>query len=65
MTDWNGYGDEGFVACLKAGVSWLAPGSPDDSIVNVIVEAMKKGELSKALMQQNAKEIVAVMLKSF
>jgi len=65
MTDWNGYGDEGFVACLKAGVNWLAPGSPDDSIVNVIVEAIKAGELSKALMQQNAKGIVSIMLKSF
>ena len=65
MTDWNGYGDEGFVACLKAGVNWLAPGSPDDSIVNVIVEAIKAGKLSKALMQQNAKGIVSIMLKSF
>lgn len=65
MTDWNGYGDEGFSACLKAGVNWLAPGSPDDSIVNPVVDAIKNGSLSKSLMQRNAKEIVAVMIKYF
>ena len=63
MTDWNGYGDEGFTACLKAGISWLAPGSPDDSIVLPLVEDMKSGVLSRKLMRQNAKEIVSVMIK--
>lgn len=63
MTDWNGYGDEGFTACLKAGVSWLAPGSPDDTIVTPIVEDMKCGKLSKKLMQENAKEIMKVILR--
>lgn len=65
MTDWNGYGDESYAACLSAGVSWLAPGSPDDSIVIPVVNAIKSGSLSKSVMQRNAKEIVAVMIKYF
>ena len=49
----------------EADIIRLGIGDVTRPLAPVVVEAMKKGELSKALMQQNAKEIVAVMLKSF
>lgn len=63
MTDWNGYGDQGMPALLDAGICWIAPGSPDDTFVKPIVEALQSGELSRARVQRNLVNLVKVMLK--
>lgn len=63
MTDWNGYGDEGMAAPLAAGISWLAPGSPDDAFVLPIESALKSGELSRARVQKNLVDLIKVVLK--
>ncbi|WP_083886294.1 glycoside hydrolase family 3 protein [Paenibacillus sonchi] len=63
MTDWNGYGDEGMAAPLAAGVSWLAPGSPDDTLVTPIEAALKSGDLSRARVQKNLVDLIKVVLK--
>ena len=63
MTDWNGYGDQGFDAMLDAGISWIAPGSEDDSIVMHIVEAITQGKLSRARLQENTVRLVKILAK--
>lgn len=63
MTDWNGYGNQGMDGALDAGVSWLAPGGTDNSLVKPIVEALQSGKLSRARLQTNVLSIVRVMLK--
>ncbi|MCL6663942.1 glycoside hydrolase family 3 protein [Paenibacillus amylolyticus] len=63
MTDWNGYGDEGMSAPLAAGVSWLAPGNPDDTLVTPIEAALRSGDLPRARVQKNLVDLIKVVLK--
>ncbi len=63
MTDWGGYGNMGMDHLVAAGVSWIAPGSPDDSLVTPILEALKSGRLSRARLQRNLLALVRVILK--
>lgn len=63
MTDWNGYGDEGLAAALDAGICWLAPGSPEDSFVKPIEDALNSGTLSRAKVQKNLLEMMQIILR--
>lgn len=63
MTDWNGYGDQGMDGALDAGISWLAPGSEDDSLVDPIMEALQSGKLSRARLQKNLLNMVKIIIK--
>ena len=63
MTDWNGYGNEGMEGLVRAGVSWIAPGSPDDTLVKPIVDALAAGSLSRAGVQKNLLNLVRVIIK--
>lgn len=63
MTDWNGYGDQGFPALLDAGVSWIAPGSEDDSLVIPIKQALESGVLVRERIQDNAVRFVKILAK--
>lgn len=63
MTDWNGYGDEGTAALLAAGINWIAPGSPDDTLVEPIVKAMESGELPRARVQNSLVKFIRIILK--
>ncbi len=63
MTDWNGYGDQGMGGALAAGISWLAPGSEDDSLVSPIVEALQSGKLNRARLQKNLVDMVRIIIK--
>lgn len=63
MTDWNGYGDQGMNGALDAGISWLAPGSVDDTLVTPIVEALENGKLSRARLQRNLVDMVKILIR--
>ena len=63
MTDWNGYGDQGFPALLNAGISWIAPGSVDDTFVYPIAEALENGSLNRGVVQRSLVDIVRVLVK--
>ncbi len=63
MTDWNGYGDQGMDGALDAGISWLAPGSEDDSLVDPVVDALQSGKLSRAKLQKNLLNMVKTIIK--
>ncbi len=65
MTDWNGYGDQGFPTLLEAGVSWIAPGSEDDTFVTPVVEALASGALDRGLLQENLCRMVRVLIKYY
>lgn len=63
MTDWNGYGNGGLEEVLAAGVSFLAPGSPDDSLVQPIVAAVEAGKLSQEQLEENLVHMIRVIAK--
>lgn len=63
MTDWGGYGDKGMPGLLAAGVSWIAPGSNDDTYVTPIVEALASEELSRGRVQDNLVRMVKALVK--
>lgn len=63
MTDWGGYGDKGMPGLLAAGVSWVAPGSNDDTYVTPIAEALASGELSRGRVQDNLVRMVKGLVR--
>lgn len=64
MTDWNGYGDQGMEGLLRAGIGWIAPGSPDDSLVNPIVSAFSEGHLYREFVRRNLARLVRICVSS-
>ena len=65
MTDWNGYGTGDFPALINAGVSWIAPGGMDDSLVEPIVTALKNETLSRGRIQNNLVYMIKAIAKSY
>jgi beta-glucosidase len=60
MTDW--FGGKDAVAQMKAGNNLLMPGTPAQS--KAIVEAVKSGQLSQAVLDENVAGILNVILQS-
>jgi beta-glucosidase len=60
MTDWTGGKDP--VAQMQAGNNLLMPGSPNQT--KQILDAVKSGKLSEAVLDENVSEILNVMLQS-
>ena len=65
MTDWNGYGNQGMEGALDAGISFLAPGSEDDTLVEPIVNALQSGKLSRARLQNNILDMVRILIRRY
>ena len=65
MTDWNGYGTGDIPALINAGVSWIAPGGMDDSLVEPIVTALNNGTLSRGRIQNNLVYMIKAIAKSY
>ncbi|MCM1542685.1 MAG: glycoside hydrolase family 3 C-terminal domain-containing protein [Blautia sp.] len=63
MTDWNSYDTVDMVEAVQAGISWLTPGENDGSRVAVLLNAVKEGRLSKAVLERNAGRVFGVMLR--
>lgn len=63
MTDWGGFGNRGPAGLMEAGISWIAPGSEDDTFTGPIREAMESGSLTRAQMQQNALRLVRILAR--
>src|SRR5581483_5020072 len=57
MTDW--FGGKDAVAQMKAGNNLLMPGNPNQ--VKAIIDAVKAGQLSEAVIDRNAEEILRVL----
>lgn len=63
MTDWNGYGDQGPEGLLNAGIGFIAPGSPDDSITKPLMEALKDGRLTRETLLLRAEELLDIVYR--
>lgn len=64
MTDWESYETVEMTEAVKAGISWLTPGERDGSIVNVLVQAVADGKLSRAELERNARRVFSVLLRA-
>lgn len=64
MTDWGGFGNKGPEGLMAAGISWIAPGSEDDSFTGPIEKAMEEGRLSRAAMQENVCRLLRILVKT-
>lgn len=59
MTDWGSYDTADSIKSINAGTALLTPGSRKH--VRMLLRAAKKGEISKARLQYNVKQIVKVL----
>lgn len=61
MTDWAAYDTVDCIKAVQAGTSLLTPGSRKHR--NLLLKAVRKGKLSKAILQDNVKRIIKVYTK--
>lgn len=61
MTDWGTYDTVDPVQMVRAGNCWLTEGNR--KYVKILRKAVKEGQLSRAVLQQNVKWLVQTMLK--
>lgn len=63
MTDWGGGNSCAHGAPAQAGLSWVAPGSMDDSLVTPILEALQSGRLDRQRLMANVRDMMGVLIK--
>ena len=62
MTDWCSYDTIDPVEIVKAGTCWLTEGG--GRYVNILKKAVKSGKLSEDILRDNAKYVIAWVLKA-
>ncbi len=63
MSDWNSYDSSDMVKMVKAGVSFLTPGSFDETRVAPLAEALEKGLLTRAELERNVVRLITVLAR--
>lgn len=63
MTDWDSYDTIDVVEIVKAGTSWVSSGGP--KYVEILKNAVDDGKLSKAVLQNNVKYLLKVLIKVY
>lgn len=63
MTDWGGGNSCVGGAPAQAGLSWIAPGSMDDSTVTPILEALQSGKLDRQRLRANVRDMFRILIK--
>lgn len=63
MTDWDSYQTVDSVNIIAAGNSFITPGGMNNKHVKPLVEAVKKGTLSRGVLEDNIQHMMRVMLK--
>lgn len=63
MTDWGGGNSCHGGAPAQAGLSWIAPGSMDDSTVTPILETLEAGRLDRQRLQANVRDMLRILIK--
>lgn len=63
MTDWGGGNSCPGGAPAQAGLSWIAPGSMDDSTVTPILEALQNGKLDRQRLLANVRDMLRVLIQ--
>ena len=63
MTDWSSYDTADVVEMAAAGVSWITPGSSDDTFTAPLVQAVRSGKLSEGQLRDNVQRLLDALLK--
>jgi beta-glucosidase len=63
MTDWTCYDTVDLVGIAAAGNSFITPGEMGSKHVKPLVAAVKKGTLSRGVLEDNVRYIIRVLLK--
>lgn len=63
MSDWGGANSCPGGAPAQAGLSWVAPGSMDDSTVTPILDALNAGKLDRERLRANVRDLFQTVIK--
>ena len=63
MSDWGGGNSCSGGAPAQAGLSWIAPGSMDDSTVTPILEALHNNQLDRERLRANVRDMFHILIK--
>ena len=63
MTDWNSYDSADVAEMAAAGISWITPGSDDDTYVREIEAAVNDGRLPLGQLQENVLRLLRGLIK--
>lgn len=63
MTDWGTYDTVDVAEMVKAGISWITPGSLDDTYTAPIVRGVQDGTIPLARLQENAAQLVRTIAR--
>ncbi len=63
MTDWGSYDTADVAEMVDAGMSWITPGSLDDTYTKPIVEGVKEGRIRLERLQENVQRMIETLLR--
>ncbi len=63
MSDWNSYDSSDMAKMVKAGISFITPGSFDETRVKPLIEALEKGIITRAELQRNASRLIKTIAR--
>ena len=62
MTDWTSYDTADVAEMAAAGISWITPGSEDDTYTSLLEQAVTDGTLPLEQLQENVLRIIRALL---
>ncbi len=63
MTDWTSYDTVDVAEMVEAGMSWITPGSQDDTYTKPIVEGVASGKIRLARLQENVQHLIETIIR--
>ena len=63
MTDWSSYDTADVVEMAASGISWITPGSSDNTFTTPLVGAVRDGRLSENQLRENARYLLRALLR--
>ena len=63
MTDWCSYDTAPVPDMCRAGISWITPGSLDDTFTSQIEEAVQNGTLELSQLQENVRRLILGLIR--
>ncbi|MDQ0221833.1 glycoside hydrolase family 3 protein [Streptococcus moroccensis] len=63
MTDWTTYDTVPIVDMIKAGNTWITPGSLDETYTSQIIDAVNNGNLNLLQLQENVSWLIKTMIR--
>ncbi len=63
MTDWTSYFTVDVAEMVESGISWITPGSMDDTYTKPIVEGVASGKIRLARLQENVQHLIKTIIR--